>query len=385
MPTIPKIQKDGRALADAKAEQIALEKAHVAEFRSVSAVIDEEIMNRKKILKLSDLLTLYTDYLEKTSFPNPNFRSYKLKKKIENSDAYQGRLAFCHMGEFQSYILYNSCIDLDSAVRESYRLGTTDTLALVGTNMHQLILQAHRNAGEMKWPPTAQELCDSPNQVPSQVESFLCHVMTGKAVTSSSMVQRLIQSIGQDLCRATTNGSWKLPKHMLLCMILRHLFRSKKLITLLNRLGHCESYSFSLELDTALAEAVAEISSMLSNKIIRSPTAPAVFHSEFDNFDQLLNDMTGKSSVHTAHGIMLQDMEGTETGGMKPEVPTLPRRKQRSLRVKSQPPLDDCYVTRRNSPVLVINQREFPGADEAGQRSIRNQILRMLVRLCCEN
>ena len=46
-------------------------------------------------------------------------------------------------------------------------------------------------------------------------------------------------------------------------------------------------------LETAIAQAVKETSSFLSTQIVRDPDAPSVFHSEFDNFDQLLNNLTG--------------------------------------------------------------------------------------------
>ena len=97
----------------------------------------------------------------------------------------------------------------------------------------------------------------------------------------------------------------KLPKHIGLCISLHHLFQSKDLITLLNRFGHCENYSYTLELETALAKAAQDQSNVLSQKIVGYPLGPSVFHSGFDNFDQLVNNITGRGSVHTAHGIML--------------------------------------------------------------------------------
>ena len=68
----------------------------------------------------------------------------------------------------------------------------------------------------------------------------------------------------QDICRAATNGAWKLPKHILLCATMRHLYRSKLLTTILPRLVHCETYDFGLELETAIAKALDEISTTLT-------------------------------------------------------------------------------------------------------------------------
>ena len=73
----------------------------------------------------------------------------------------------------------------------------------------------------------------------------------------------------------------------------------------MNKLGHAESYSFSLELETALAVALEEASTLLTPQIIKNPTGPSIFHSDFDNFDQFVNDLSGSGSIHTTHGIML--------------------------------------------------------------------------------
>lgn len=83
--------------------------------------------------------------------------------------------------------------------------------------------------------------------------------------------------------------------------------------TLMNKLGHWESYSFSLELETAIAKAVQESVSLLPSSFIHNPAGPAVLTSEFDNFDKLVNELYGAGSVHTAHGIMLQENPGHMT------------------------------------------------------------------------
>ena len=87
------------------------------------------------------------------------------------------------------------------------------------------------------------------------------------------------------------NGRWRLPKHILFCMEFRYWFRSAELTTLLNRLRHCEAYSFSLELETAIAVAVESTSTILPPQIVRHPEVLFIFQSDFDNYDQLLNDI----------------------------------------------------------------------------------------------
>jgi hypothetical protein len=60
---------------------------------------------------------------------------------------------------------------------------------------------------------------------------------------------------------------------------------------------------------TAIAMAVENTSTFLSPQIVRHPDEPFVFHSDFDNNDQLLNEFCGMVSVHTSHGIIRQDFD----------------------------------------------------------------------------
>ena len=160
--------------------------------------------------------------------------------------------------------------------------------------------------------------------IPDELNSFLKYVFfSGKLDKTSTQTDRLVNSVGQDMCRAVTNGEWKLPKHILIAMTIRHLYRSKQLTTLLNRLGHCESQSFSVELETAIAKALGETSSLLTSQIIRGPVVPSLFHSEFDHFDQLVNSMTGSGSVHIPHGIMMQEILSGVTEDQGGEIPSL--------------------------------------------------------------
>ena len=94
----------------------------------------------------------------------------------------------------------------------------------------------------------------------------------------------------QDICHAVTSGRWKLPKHILLCTTIRHLYRNRQLTTILNRLGHCETYDFGLELETALADALDKVSSFLTPQIAIGEDNE-VFHVEWDNLNKITTNI----------------------------------------------------------------------------------------------
>ena len=63
--------------------------------------------------------------------------------------------------------------------------------------------------------------------------------------------------------------------------------------------------------------------------------------------------MTGVSPNHTVHGIMMQEVitdNSEDHAGSVPEVPTMPRNKERFLNPPVKEDLPVCYVGQRRSP-----------------------------------
>ena len=140
---------------------------------------------------------------------------------------------------------------------------------------------------------------------------------------------RLITSIGQDICCAVRLGKWKLPKHVGLGMTVRLLFQIKELMTILNRFRHFENYSFIVELESAIANQLEKRSSLITNEIVKNSTSPVFFHSDFDSFDQYINDVKGAGSIHTAHGIKLQKVKSTNSPPILEDMSPVDRTKER--------------------------------------------------------
>ena len=236
----------------------------------------------------------------------------------------------------------------------------------------------------LSWPPSAKYLNDLNFSLPEKLDQFLTSLLTGKKIqVTTPKVPRLVNSIWQDICRAVTHGSWKLPKHIILCMALRHWFRSAEITTLLNRLGHSETYSFSMELEISIALAVETTSTLLSPQIVRNPNVPIIFHSDFNNFDQLLNDLCGMTSVHTSHGIMLQDFScpaDQEVEGDMPSIPVVHKSGIRSLKLEAQEVLPDCYLTHRRSPSYEVEKTEMSGTEGLFELECKKDLLWVMAR-----
>ena len=103
-------------------------------------------------------------------------------------------------------------------------------------------------------------------------------------------------------------------------------------------------------------------------QLVRDSSAPSLLHSDIDNFDQFVSDISGSGSVHTAHGIMLQNVTRSaqpESVPNQPAVHSVERTGVRSLKSFGDESLPLCYITQRDSPVMNIDQVILPIYDIA--------------------
>ena len=122
-------------------------------------------------------------------------------------------------------------------------------------------------------------------------------------------------------------------KHILLCTTVRHLYRSKQLTTILSRLGHCETYDFGLEIETALAKALDEVSTTLTPQIVTGE-GNEVFHLEWDNLNKITTNIHGSNVVNSTGGIMIQELKpGFAVSNKERTLPIYKRNTTRSLNV----------------------------------------------------
>ena len=131
-------------------------------------------------------------------------------------------------------------------------------------------------------------------------------VMAGKHDVTCERTNRLVLFIGQYICRSVTDGEWKLLRNILLCATIRHLYRSKQLTNIIFRLGHCESYDFGLEFETAQVKAIDEVSNLLTPQIVTGE-GNHLFHSEWDNLKKIMTNVRGSNVVNSAGGITIQE------------------------------------------------------------------------------
>ena len=81
-----------------------------------------------------------------------------------------------------------------------------------------------------------------------------------------------------------TNGRKKPSKHLKLGLAFKSMTRSKKLIGMLNRYGHCVSYTTTEELETELTFTITSTSKILPPDLV--PDSSLTVGIAYDNFDR---------------------------------------------------------------------------------------------------
>ena len=107
---------------------------------------------------------------------------------------------------------------------------------------------------------TIKDILKGEVQVPDIVNKFFNNLICGRDIqwAKSANKGRRVKSISEDAIFVVTSGLKKLSKHLQLGMAIKSLTCSRKVVDLLNRLGHCVSYSTIEELTELTFEATKE-------------------------------------------------------------------------------------------------------------------------------
>lgn len=136
--------------------------AHQKAFKAVVNHMQKYVVQEKEMLLLCSLRQLYIETLESTPFPNQNFRSEKLKRKLEQHTI-SGKIKFTKAkandkGCLSYNIIFGADISLEDAIAEAYKLGrqldSSDRKAL---GFRENTLETFKGAQGLPWPPTPED------------------------------------------------------------------------------------------------------------------------------------------------------------------------------------------------------------------------------------
>lgn len=263
-------RQDARNPKSQNTEYLNITQAHADSFEYICDYIEESIITGQKVERLTMIRERYMQYMleHHPAVYNKEYRSFKLKEKLVHH--FGSRLNFWQPSS-KSQLVYGSDIEKGQSIEKAFELACSDEKRLEEAAM---ILRRHidfskRVSGDMPWPPSPSWFLSNERQPPIILKEFLSFVISSKSLQNASVkTSRQVHSIAQDICYTATQGEWVMPKHILLPMTVRHLTGSAEVITILNRFGHGQSYTKTLEVETAMCNTITASKSINRKKIV---------------------------------------------------------------------------------------------------------------------
>ena len=196
--------------------------------------------------------------------------------------------------------------------------------------------------------------------------------------------KRQIHSSAQNIIHCNTKGRVKLPKHTSLAIFVNHLTSSKRLIELLNRMGHCVSYDEMRAVNTSIAEDVlAQVEAF--GTVIPTNIKPGAFvQMAADDNDLNEETLDGKNTAHATTKVIYQN----KMFGPDPPPTTVEQRaKRRSLQATGTVyDIEECPVRGRRPAatdhVGSVDMEWYKDTNDEMRTACHTDFIWALLRLC---
>lgn len=185
-------------------------------------------------------------------------------------------------------------------------LDDCDIIQLAALRLRAEILQIERR--KLPDSVTVKNLIDGECDIPKNLADFFVRLLSGTDSRRQSSVkrQRLVSSFAQDTIYAVSNGRIRTGKHITLAMALKSLTSSRNVVNIVNRFGHCCSYTTIERLETEATNVASARSQICQDGIVQNPNLNTGL--AFDNFDRFVDTVTGKDTLHDTVGIIFHDI-----------------------------------------------------------------------------
>ena len=119
-----------------------------------------------------------------------------------------------------------------------------------------------------------------------------------------------IQAVCEDVIFSAIDGKIKPKKHLMLGITLKSLTGSRKIMEIMNRLGHSSSYHTIEEIETEMTFQATKNKRLTPFGMSLAPEFGTGV--TWDNFDRFVNTTTGKDTLHDTVGIAYQVVPSVE-------------------------------------------------------------------------
>ena len=285
---------------------------HAHSFESLCSFIDESVIENKNVHATSEVNNIYLSILaDKMSCNVDNITSTTQKLEEKLISKYKDRIKIMKGKTKRGSIIFSSEMNVEEAFRRENSSQTKFDMQLkqIAYKIREAIMLAeHRPIRNF----TPEKIIEGEITTPLILENFMTALLCGpdNRVRCSDRKKRRVKAICQDTIYACTNGRKVPSKHLQLGIAVKKLTGSKRLIEILNRLGHSISYNAIEETETEMTYQVTNSETITPSEIKKSGNLCTGV--AFDNFDRYVETLSGKDTLHDTVGIVYQNVSNME-------------------------------------------------------------------------
>lgn len=277
-------------------------------YDEVFKYVRENIIEKKKCVYLEYLRRLFVSIVsENQEHDRENIDVYNFERELLK--AFPNREIKIIEFERKKIIKPYNGVLLDSDIT---KLDEEDILFQAALILRSKIRKIKKNIFEDNL--SAKDLMNGECVIPDSITNFYVNLISGTSRSKrSENTKKLAYSFASDIIYNVTNANIRPSKHITLGIAIKSLTNSKKIINILNRYGHCCSYTVLEELETEATFTSSKQTDICPEDVHRSSNLKTGV--AFNNFDRFVDTPTGKDTLHDTVGIIFQDIVETPDQG----------------------------------------------------------------------
>ncbi|XP_030837116.1 uncharacterized protein LOC105437992 [Strongylocentrotus purpuratus] len=284
--------------------------SHKKAFASTIAHIQDEVIEKKHTVLLSSLLEMYKkEFIVIAERNIPSYTSQNLMRKIKDhfKDNIKTALADQRRGNF---IYCSVLLEEEARARleeDSIRYEEDSKVRWAALHLRSEILKVPKT--NTPNPVTVQNVKECAAKIPAQLDLFFRTLLCGMGSSCTAQkesVERKVNAMSSDAMYNVTRGSTRPWKNTVLGLGLASLTGCKIALQVLNRLGHCISYSEIKGIESEFAYSVADDQHDVPDGIALQPNLATA--SVWDNNDANVETLDGKETFHATVGHTYQNV-----------------------------------------------------------------------------
>jgi len=285
---------------------------HQRAIEGVKSHVQRTLIDIQGAEKLTTLFERYTDLLGTDETP---YTAQKLCEKLLKE--FPDVLKTCKRSNKDGVVLFNYMLDSDNA----YRRANFDVHSVkeAAFYLRKQILSSPTT--EMPTPLNVESIHTGQANKPEDLLEFFKVLYTGSSgKVTHTQTERLIDSVTDDVIYATSHGRIQPGKHLSLALAMKSLTGSRRVIEILNRLGHSTGYHVAETIETQFATEISARSRATPDGMSNDPHLCTSL--AWDNYDENTETLSGKGTLHDTVGICYQNLTEDDLGNdRQTEIP----------------------------------------------------------------